>query len=65
MARLVKLPTWEQLMKEVDSRDKNLRIGQFVWNEYGQTGIDGNTLNRLFYAPDSTAIQILREYYGI
>ena len=64
MARLVGLPEWQVLQTEIASRPKQLRIGQYVWNKYGQSGIDGNTLQDLFYADDEKSIQLLRSYYG-
>lgn len=64
MARLVGLPEWHVLCNEIIRRDPGVRIGQFVWNKYGVNGIDGKGWPELFYADNSTAIDILEEYRG-
>lgn len=63
MARLVGLPDFHSLKKHINSRDTTIRIGQFVWNNYGQRGIDGKGWPELFYADDAKAIEILEKYY--
>ena len=64
MARLVGLPEWPVLLAEINSRDKGIRIGQFVWNKYGQHGIDGEGWPEFFYAGDEKAIDMLEAYRG-
>lgn len=64
MARLVGLPEWPVLLAEINGRDTRLRIGQFVWNKYGQRGIDGAGWPEFFYADDAKAIDMLEEYRG-
>lgn len=66
MARLVGLPEWHVLLAEINSRDANggERIGQFVWNRYGQRGIDGEGWPEFFYADDAKAIDMLEAYRG-
>lgn len=62
MARLVGLPEYNVLLAEINGRDKNLRIGQFVWNAYGQRGVDGIGWPEFFYADDETAMNMLERY---
>lgn len=64
MARLIGLPEWSKLISEINSRDKGIRIGQFVWNKYGQRGIDGAGWPEFFYAEDAKAIDMLEAYMG-
>lgn len=64
MARLVGLPEWHVLFQEINARDKNLRIGQFIWNKYGERGIYGEGWPAFFYADDAKAIDMLEEYHG-
>lgn len=66
MARLIGLPEWSKLIAEINSRDSlgGERIGQFVWNKYGQRGIDGAGWPEFFYADDAKAIDMLEKYMG-
>ena len=64
MARLIGIPEWSKLISEINERDKSIRIGQFVWNKYGQRGIDGAGWPEFFYADDAKAIDMLEAYMG-
>lgn len=64
MARLIGIPEWSKLISEINERDKSIRIGQFVWNKYGQRGIDGAGWPEFFYADDAKAIDMLVAYMG-
>lgn len=64
MARLIGLPEFGVLMNQASRRDSGVRIGQFVWNTYGQYGIDGKGWPELFYADDKKAIEIIKNYYS-
>lgn len=64
MARLVGLPDWHTIRGEISGRESGVRVGQFVWNKYGQTGIDGEGWPEFFYADDAKALDMLANYYG-
>ncbi|UFK09576.1 hypothetical protein [Xanthomonas phage DES1] len=67
MARLVRLPLYHILIEEINARDcsKCQRIGQYLWNKYGQRGINNQGWPELFYADDKKALDIVNAiYYG-
>ena len=64
MARLVGLPDWHTIREEISGRESGVRVGQFVWNKYGQIGIDGEGWPEFFYADDAKALDMLANYYG-
>ena len=66
MARLVGLP--DKLQQLVHSWKRGpcgnaQRLGQYVWNNYGQVGADGKTWTELFYAEHDKALKMLLTYY--
>lgn len=67
MARLINLPdTLEQLYHNFHFGPcgNAQRFGQWVWNNHGQAGIDGNGWPELFYAELGEAMKILTDYYS-
>ena len=68
MSRLVDLPnTLGELFLAYELRsekEESLRLGQWVWNNYGIRGVDGKAWPELYYADDDKAIEILKLYYG-
>lgn len=64
--RLVNLPDSNNLVVNLYKCDVNcsfLRLGQFVWNNWGQVGVDGKGWPELFYEEDEgKVLQMLDKY---